>query len=51
MIDQAKELGFDAVKFQKRDPDISTPEKQKQIMRSTPFGRNELFKLQKKNRI
>ena len=27
MIDLAKNIGFDAVKFQKRNPDISTPEK------------------------
>ncbi len=29
LIDMAKDCGFDAVKFQKRNPDISTPEKQK----------------------
>ena len=44
-IDIAKELirechsaGFDAVKFQKRDPDISTPENQKGRTRETPWG-------------
>ena len=29
LIDLAKDSGFDAVKFQKRNPDISTPELQK----------------------
>ena len=35
MIDLAKNIGFDAVKFQKRNPEISTPEKQKNIFRNT----------------
>ena len=30
LIDLAKESGFNAVKFQKRNPDISTPEYQKE---------------------
>ena len=34
----AKKYDFDAVKFQKRDPDISTPEVQKKLMRDTPWG-------------
>lgn len=38
MIDLAKDCGFDFVKFQKRNPNISTPEAQKKIMRSTPWG-------------
>ena len=38
MIDLAKLYGFNAVKFQKRNPVISTPEKQKRIFRSTPWG-------------
>ena len=29
LIDVAKRCNFDAVKFQKRSPDISTPENQK----------------------
>ena len=29
MIDLAKNIGFDAVKFQKRNPEISTQEKHK----------------------
>ncbi len=38
LIDLAKKYDFDAVKFQKRDPDISTPEIQKNLMRDTPWG-------------
>tara|TARA_B110000438_G_C15796240_1_gene642984 strand:+ start:717 stop:1580 length:864 start_codon:yes stop_codon:yes gene_type:complete len=38
LIDVAKKTGCDAVKFQKRNPDICVPEKQKKIMRETPWG-------------
>lgn len=38
MIDIAYKAGFDAVKFQKRDPEICVPESQKKIMRETPWG-------------
>jgi len=38
LIDLAKDSGFSAVKFQKRNPDISTPEHQKKIFKSTPWG-------------
>jgi N-acetylneuraminate synthase len=38
LINLAKENNFDAVKFQKRDPDISTPKLQKSKMRDTPWG-------------
>lgn len=38
MIDMAVETGCDAVKFQKRDPDICVPEDQKGINRETPWG-------------
>ena len=38
LIELAVSSGFDAVKFQKRDPDISTPEKQKLKLRQTPWG-------------
>ena len=48
LIDMAKDCGFDAVKFQKRNPDISTPEKQKQIIRSTPWGEISYLKYKKK---
>ena len=48
LIDMAKDCGFDAVKFQKRNPDISTPEKQKQIISSTPWGEISYLKYKKK---
>ncbi len=38
MIDVAKAYGFDAVKFQKRDPDFCIPENKKKILRETPWG-------------
>ena len=38
LINQAKETGFDAVKFQKRNPEIPIPEKQKYVIRNTPWG-------------
>ena len=37
LIDLAKETGFNAVKFQKRNPDIATPEPQKAKIRPTPW--------------
>jgi len=38
MIDAAVHAGVDAVKFQKRTPEISTPPKQQKQMRETPWG-------------
>lgn len=38
LIDAAVLSGCDAVKFQKRTPDLCVPEKQKNIMRETPWG-------------
>ena len=38
LIDVAAEAGCQAVKFQKRTPDISTPEAQKSVERETPWG-------------
>ncbi len=38
IISEAKKRGFDAVKFQKRNPDISTPNKKKYEIRNTPWG-------------
>ena len=32
LIDRAKLAGFDAVKFQKRTPDISTPDSKKKLL-------------------
>jgi N-acetylneuraminate synthase len=39
LIDIAAVSGCDAVKFQKRNPDVCVPEHQKHIMRDTPWGR------------
>ena len=39
LIDIAKVAGCDAVKFQKRNPDVCVPEHQKSVMRDTPWGR------------
>ena len=48
LIDLAKENSFDYVKFQKRTPEISTPEYQKEIMRETPWGRISYLNYKKK---
>lgn len=39
LIDVAADTGCDAVKFQKRTPDICVPDDQKSVMRDTPWGR------------
>jgi N-acetylneuraminate synthase len=38
LIDIAAVAGCDAVKFQKRNPDVCVPEHQKNVMRETPWG-------------
>lgn len=38
IIYNAKIAGFDAVKFQKRNPDICVPEAKKKTLRQTPWG-------------
>lgn len=38
LIDTAVYAGCNAVKFQKRNPDISIPEHQKQVVKETPWG-------------
>lgn len=38
LIDGAAEASADAVKFQKRDPDVCVPEHQKGVLRETPWG-------------
>ncbi len=38
LIDVAAIAGCDAVKFQKRNPDVCVPEHQKNVMRETPWG-------------
>ena len=48
LIDLAKENGFSAVKFQKRNPNISTPEDQKNKLRITPWGEISYLEYKKK---
>ena len=48
LIDLAKFYKFDAVKFQKRQPKISTTEHQKDIIRPTPWGDITYLKYKKK---
>ena len=48
MIDLAKINNFDAVKFQKRDPDICVPENEKNIIRDTPWGKITYLAYKKK---
>ena len=48
LINLAVNSGFDAIKFQKRDPDISTPEGQKSILRQTPWGEMTYLDYKKK---
>ena len=38
LIDAAKHAGVDAVKFQKRTPELCVPDNQKNQMRETPWG-------------
>jgi N-acetylneuraminate synthase len=38
LMDVAASAGCQAVKFQKRNPEISTPEAQKSVLRETPWG-------------
>jgi N-acetylneuraminate synthase len=38
LIDLAVRAGCDAVKFQKRDPDVCVPDSMKSVMRETPWG-------------
>ena len=38
LIDISAAAGCDAVKFQKRNPDVCVPEHQKNVIRSTPWG-------------
>lgn len=49
LIDIAAVAGCDAVKFQKRNPDVCVPEHQKHTMRDTPWGR--MTYLQYKHRV
>lgn len=45
----AKDCGCDFVKFQKRTPNITTPESKKEILRETPWGQITYLQYKKKN--
>jgi len=48
LMDVAVETGCDAVKFQKRTPEICVPEEQKSIPRDTPWGTMTYFEYKKR---
>jgi N-acetylneuraminate synthase len=48
LIHAAKNVGVDAVKFQKRTPEICTPLDQREQMRETPWGYISYFEYRKK---
>ena len=48
LITMAKNCGCDYVKFQKRNPDISTPANKKNVLRDTPWGRISYLDYKKK---
>ena len=48
LICLAKKYNFDAIKFQKRDLDICIPEKQKYLIRETPWGNISYLEYKKK---
>lgn len=48
LIDMAIFCGCDAVKFQKRNPDVCVPEYKKKDMRDTPWGRITYLEYKKK---
>ena len=48
LIDVAKASGCDAVKFQKRTPELCVPMEQREILRETPWGVMTYFEYKKK---
>lgn len=48
LIKVAADCGADAVKFQKREPDICVPDSQKNVMRDTPWGEMTYLEYKKK---
>ena len=48
LINLAKKYNFDAVKFQKRNPDICVPEHQKNQIKNTPWGEMTYLDYKKK---
>ena len=48
LIDAANACAWDCVKFQKREPDIAVPEKQKSVMKDTPWGKMTYLEYKKR---
>lgn len=48
LMDIAKSAGCDAVKFQKRTPEVCVPEEMRSVMRETPWGDMTYFDYKKK---
>lgn len=48
LIDAAFACGWDCVKFQKREPDISVPEHQKTVEKDTPWGKMTYLEYKKR---
>jgi len=48
MADYASVFGWDCIKLQKRNPELSTPEHQKHIIRDTPWGKMTYLDYKKK---
>lgn len=48
LIDASFAIGWNCVKFQKREPDIAVPEEQKNVMRETPWGQMTYLDYKKK---
>ena len=48
MMNQAKKAGADAVKFQKRTPEITTPKEKANTLRDTPWGKITYLEYKKK---
>ncbi len=48
LIDMAKACGLDAIKLQKRTPDLCVPEKQKNVLKETPWGDMTYLEYKKK---
>lgn len=49
LINKTADAGFDAVKFQKRTPDLCVPSEQRNLMRQTPWG--EMRYIDYRNRV
>ena len=48
LINAARTIGWDCVKFQKRNPDKSVPEEQKSLKKATPWGEMTYLEYKKK---